>query len=158
MEESGLSFGKITEKNLGQFKKINLATLDVKYSDAFYHGIVTQWKEHVWFTYLTDIPVGSLTAREEVHNDELSVYVMTCSVLKPYRRSKIATKMMAHLEETVRHKGGISKLYLHVWTVSIEALDFYRALGFQVTGEIDNYYKDLDPQTAYILEKRLDNQ
>jgi len=130
--------------------------LGVKYSDAFYHGIMTQWKEHVWFAYMTDIPVGSLTAREEEHNGELSVYVMTCSVLRPYRRLKIGSQMMRHLEEKVREKGGIAKIYLHVWTISQEALDFYKALGFQVTDEVADYYKDLDPQTAYLLEKRLD--
>lgn len=153
--ELPVKFGAISEKTLEQFRKINESTLEVKYSENFYQSFLAKWTKYSWFAYVSDITVGALSAREEERNGEPGVYVMTCSVLKPYRRNKVATKLMNHLFEALQEEGAPKLVFMHVWTVSEDSLAFYRHLGFEVTETLEGYYKDIEPQTAYVLEKRV---
>jgi N-alpha-acetyltransferase 50 len=154
MEPLALTYGPITEKNLGQFRKINENSLAVGYSEKFYQAITTQWQEFTFFAYLSDLTIASLSARREMRKDELGVYIMTCSVLKPYRKLKIGSMMIQELMTRVK-KAGISTIFLHVWTASEQAFEFYMALGFEKDEEIPDYYQELTPQSAYVLKKSL---
>jgi ribosomal protein S18 acetylase RimI-like enzyme len=156
MEPLVLSFGPISEKNLGQFKKINESTLEVGYSEKFYLAITSQWQEFTFLGYLSDVAIGSISARREQRNEETCIYVMTCSVLKPYRLLKVGRILMEHLMEKVR-SSGLKTLFLHVWTASVDAFKFYQALGFELEEEIPDYYQDLTPQSALVLKKTLTN-
>ena len=156
MEPLALTYGPLSEKNLGQFRKINENTLAVSYSDKFYQAITTQWQEFTFFGYLSDVTIGSISARREIRNEEPCVYVMTCSVLKAYRHLKIGTMLMQHLIDKAS-KSGIVEIFLHVWTASEDALQFYTALDFVKSEEIPDYYQELTPQSAYVLTKRTTN-
>lgn len=154
MEPLVLTYGPVSEKTLTQFKKINENTLAVAYSEKFYQAVTSQWQEFTFFAYLTDITIGSISARRERRNDETCLYIMTCSVLKPYRHLKIGSMMMKHLMEKAA-KSGVAAIFLHVWTASVEAYEFYMALDFTKESEIEDYYQELTPQSAYVLTKRL---
>jgi Acetyltransferases len=156
MEPLALVYGPVNEKILGQFRKINEATLAVSYSEKFYSAILASWQEFSFFAYLNDITIGSISARRETRNEENCVYVMTCSVLKPYRHLKIGTQLMQELFERSK-KAGISAIFLHVWTASTDALQFYLALDFEKSEEIPDYYLELTPQSAFVLTKRVSN-
>ena len=80
---------------------------------------------------------------------------MTCSVLKPYRRRGIAARMMQHLIGAIREEGQVSLLFLNVWTVSEDAIAFYKSLGFEEVETLQDYYKELEPASALVLEHRL---
>ena len=54
-------------------------------------------------------------------------------------------------------KAGISAIFLHVWTASTDALQFYLALDFEKSEEIPDYYLELTPQSAFVLTKRVSN-
>ena len=152
MDPLVLTFGPVSEKNLGQFRKINEATLAVGYSEKFYQAITNQWQEFTFFGYLSDVAIGSISARRELRNEELCVYVMTCSVLTPYRLLKVGRILMQQLMDKIR-EAGIRTIFLHVWTASLDAFKFYMALGFEKDEEILDYYQDLTPQSAYVLKK-----
>ena len=152
MDPLVLTFGPVTEKNLGQFKKINEATLAVGYSEKFYQAITNQWQEFTFLGYLSDVSIGSISARRELRNEEWCVYVMTCSVLTPYRLLKVGRILMEHLMGMIR-EAGIKTIFLHVWSASEDAYKFYMALGFEKDEEIQDYYQDLTPQSAYVLKK-----
>ena len=152
-----VTFGPITEKNIGQFTKINQATLEVTYRDLFYSNVLNLWNKYSWFAYLnSDVAVGSLTAREEVRNDEKTIYIMTCSVLAPYRRLQIGTQLMNKLFEEVSKDSEIKAIYLNMWVVNEIGLKFYEKLGFRIVETMENYYSDIDPPKAYLMVKRLD--
>ena len=154
MEPIPLVYGPITEKNLGQFKKINEATLEVGYSEKFYITILSQWQEFSYFAYISDLAIASLSARRETRNDEECIYMMTCSVLKPYRLLKVGSQLIKKLEDLAK-SAGVKKIFLHVWTASEHAYNFYTALHFEKVEEIPDYYSDLNPQSAYVLEKTI---
>ena len=154
MDPLVLVYGPIHDKNLGQFRKINESTLAVAYSEKFYLAILSQWQEFSFFAYLSDITIASISARREVRNEEECIYVMTCSVLKAYRYLKIGSMLMQHLSEKAG-KVGIKTVFLHVWTASTDALNFYLALGFEKSEEIQDYYQELTPQSAYVLTKKI---
>lgn len=150
-----LDFSTITEKNIGQLKMINKETLAVKYSKNFYLAILHQWNKFSWLCYVNDIPIGSLSARLEQRDKESAVYIMTCSVLKAYRRRGIARGIMNHLISTLCSEGAVSLLFLNVWVVSEDAILFYKSLGFEEKERIEGYYKELEPSTALLLELRV---
>lgn len=154
MDPLALTFGPISDKNLGQFRKINESTLEVGYSEKFYQAIIAQWQEFTFFAYVSDVAIGSISARREMRNEEMCVYVMTCSVLKPYRLLKVGRILMEQLQERIT-KAGIRTVFLHVWTASVDAYKFYSALGFEKVEEVSDYYQDLNPQSAYILKKTV---
>jgi ribosomal protein S18 acetylase RimI-like enzyme len=48
------------------------------------------------------------------------------------------------------------RMELHVQTNNEDALAFWKRKGFEVKGEpVQDYYKRLEPKTAYVLERRL---
>lgn len=46
----------------------------------------------------------------------------------------------------------VSSIYLHVQTSNDVARDFYEKLGFKVTSTVDNYYRRIQPASAWVLE------
>jgi len=65
------------------------------------------------------------------------------------RNKRLGTKLMSLAEEEARNRGCIG---IHLDTYSFQALDFYRKLGFEVLGEIQDHPKG---ETRYYLLKRL---
>lgn len=147
-------FGAITENNIWQFREINQQCLAVKYSDNFYSTVTAVWNEFSWFYYASDLVVGAVSARREERNGELGVYIMTCSVLLAYRRRGLARKMMEKLLGSVK-TAGISLVFLNVWVASEDAVQFYMSLGFEKVEILEDYYEDIEPKGAYILELRI---
>lgn len=44
--------------------------------------------------YLKDVLVGAISCKEDTLEDEKVVYIMTITVLKPYRRYGIGSKLL----------------------------------------------------------------
>ena len=85
-----LKFGELTDKNVEQFRILNYLTLPVVYSEDFYHRL-TSYQRYSKLGYLKDVLVGAISCKEEVKDDQLVVYIMTITVLKPYRRYGIGS-------------------------------------------------------------------
>merc|ERR1719265_1234612 len=84
---------------------------------------------------------------------------MTLSVLGPYKRRGIATQLIEWVLEKAESKerqvDEIKEIYLHVQTSNEDALAFYKKYGFEITEEIKNYYKKIEPPDCFVLRRAL---
>ena len=86
----------MTKQNQEQFRVLNYLTLPVVYSEDFYDRL-TNYSRYSSLAYFKDVLVGSVSCRYEAdHTDpkKTVVYIMTLSVLRPYRRYGIATQLL----------------------------------------------------------------
>ncbi|KAK6111859.1 Acetyltransferase (GNAT) domain family protein [Brugia pahangi] len=49
----------------------------------------------------------------------------------------------------------IENIYLHVQINNESALDFYKRFGFEIVGVAEKYYKRIEPDSAYVLVKKI---
>ena len=80
---------------------------------------------------------------------------MTITVLKPYRRYGIATKLLERAIEDCMKARDVSRMVLHVQSNNEQALEFYKKNGFIVEEHLENYYTDLEPSDCYYLVKNV---
>ena len=82
---------------------------------------------------------------------------MTLGCLVTYRKRGIGTKMMKQVLDKVSHcECKITSIFLHVQINNEDAIKFYQSFGFEIAGEVPDYYRSLTPSNAYVLEKILD--
>ena len=81
---------------------------------------------------------------------------MTITVLKPYRRYGIASKLLSRAIEDCMVARDVSRMVLHVQSNNEQALSFYKKNDFVVESHLENYYTDLEPSDCYFLVKTLD--
>lgn len=147
--------GQLTRHNVLMLKELNLATIPVVYGDEHYNRVV----EHPTFcrlAYLGDVMVGGITCRIEIAPDgSKQLYIMTLSVLKPYRHHGIATQLLGYILELASARGDIKMATLHVWEANTEAKQFYERRGFRFVSRLENHYPDMDPPHALYMECAL---
>ncbi|CBZ52901.1 putative acetyltransferase domain-containing protein [Neospora caninum Liverpool] len=157
--------GQLTRHNAMQLKQLNLATLPVTYGDTLYE----QLQRHSEFSrlgYLGEVMVGAICCRVEAPattapgaKKKHRLYIMTLSVLKPYRRYGVASGLLSYVlsRASQPQTGGVEleDCYLHVWTENKYALEFYEKRGFVNEGIQEDYYTDVSPTSAYILRAPL---
>jgi len=126
----------------------------VIYSEDFYRRLINNLR-YSKLAYLKDVLVGAISCKEDEYEGEKSVYIMTITVLKPYRRYGIASKL---LEQAIKDcaKGKIKRMNLHVQSSNQSALEFYNKHGFEIVAKLDDYYTDLKPSDCYVLVKKLE--
>mmetsp|Transcript_25844 Transcript_25844/g.72047 ORF Transcript_25844/g.72047 Transcript_25844/m.72047 type:complete len:235 (-) Transcript_25844:68-772(-) len=156
-----LEIDHLTEKNLGQLKKLNIATFPVHYKDQFYQDLLKAL-DYSRLGYYADILVSSICCRlEDRPAGGKALYIMTLSVLKPYQRRGLASQLIKWAVDKAESKDGladdIQEIYLHVQTSNTSALSFYKSFGFEVSEEIKNYYKKIEPPDCYVLRKPLNS-
>uniref|UniRef100_A0A7S3BM43 N-acetyltransferase domain-containing protein n=1 Tax=Haptolina ericina TaxID=156174 RepID=A0A7S3BM43_9EUKA len=158
--EKLISFGQVTEKNIEQLRKLNLAVFPVRYSNKFYTDIVASAQKKEEFTclgFFSDIMVGAICSRVEPVEDSTSsfkIYIMTIGVLAPYRRIGIGRKLLEQvLKECDKHPE-CTAVYLHVQVGNDAAIEFYKTFGFEVGEVVKDYYQKLDVTDAVLLTKR----
>lgn len=57
-------------------------------------------------------------------------------------------------EEPPMEDRTLTSIYLHVQTGNEEARQFYAKHGFELTGEVEGYYRRIEPNSAWILERK----
>jgi hypothetical protein len=90
LKKLDIKFGQLTDKNVEQFRILNYLTLPVMYSEDFYNRLIA-YQRYSKLAYLKDVLVGAISCKFEDKNGELVVYIMTVTILKPYRRYGIAS-------------------------------------------------------------------
>ncbi|KAA0190552.1 N-acetyltransferase NAT13 [Fasciolopsis buskii] len=165
-----IELGQLTAHNIKQLRLINQVVLPVSYAEKFYSDLLKN--SHMCrLAYFNDIVVGAVSYRidniatrpgEYVSEDSVSnshflkkCYIMTLGCLAPYRGLGIGTVMLKHVVKFCKKHGGIKSIYLHVHVENSGAVAFYKHFGFDITGEVEDYYRCVEPKTAYILEKQL---
>mmetsp|Transcript_118016 Transcript_118016/g.328917 ORF Transcript_118016/g.328917 Transcript_118016/m.328917 type:complete len:243 (-) Transcript_118016:160-888(-) len=156
-----LEIGNLTEKNVGQLKKLNASTFPVHYKSQFYQDLLKSL-DYSRLGFYADILVSSICCRLEERPAGVggkALYIMTLSVLKPYQRRSLASQLIQWAVDKAQGKDGqaddVQEIYLHVQTSNSGALSFYKTFGFEVTEEIKNYYKKIEPPDCYVLRKPL---
>uniref|UniRef100_A0A0G4I9U4 N-acetyltransferase domain-containing protein n=1 Tax=Chromera velia CCMP2878 TaxID=1169474 RepID=A0A0G4I9U4_9ALVE len=186
--ELPLEFGQFTEKNIEVLRKLNLATFPVNYHDTFYKALPRHFP-FCQMALLKDVCIGAICARLElasavnaqlldesaemvngggvggdgkkIHPEACRLYIMTLSVLQPYRRGKSASKLLEWLLQRAQEKKDqdlIVDVFLHVHTINEPALKFYQRHGFSIIAKLPNYYPKLDPPSCYVLSRPLDSK
>jgi ribosomal protein S18 acetylase RimI-like enzyme len=107
--------------------------------------------------YLKDVLVGAISCKEDTQEDgSKAVYIMTITVLKPYRRYGIGSQLLEKAIEDCGKNRQVRKMTLHVQKGNDSAMEFYKKHGFIIKEELKNYYTDLEPSDCFILEKHLE--
>lgn len=152
-----VDFGGINERNIGTLKLLNETILPVRYSDKVYNEILTTPKEFTKFAYYKSIVVGAICGRlEEKPKETFKLYIMTLGTLPAYRGRGIGSQLLTSLMEGTKEYRDIEEIYLHVQTNNSNAISFYKKFGFEVTGEIKGYYKNIPPPLdCFILAKKI---
>nr|CAX73304.1 N-acetyltransferase NAT13 [Schistosoma japonicum] len=166
-----IELGQLTPHNIKQFRLINQTVFPVTYTEKFYSDVLKNSKM-CRLAYFNDIVVGAVSYRIEnvvVKNVDLAAddnygqtsqtvkkcYIMTLGCLAPYRGYGVGTLMLKHVIKSCLKHGGIKSIYLHVHVGNEGAVAFYKRFGFEITGEVNDYYRRIHPQTAYVLERCL---
>ena len=84
---------------------------------------------------------------------------MAC--LAPYRRLGIGSRMIQHIMDIAEKDGDYDSIFLHTQVNNEVAINFYKRFGFEIVETKQQYYKtyeyyeNIDPADAYLLEKNL---
>ncbi|KER33372.1 acetyltransferase, GNAT family [Opisthorchis viverrini] len=166
-----IELGQLTQHNIKQLRLINQVVFPVSYTEKFYTDVLKN--SHMCrLAYFNDIVVGAVSYRvdnvsvkpEGSGTDDVAAppssvvkkcYIMTLGCLAPYRGLGIGTVMLKHVVRFCHKHGSIRSIYLHVHVENDVAVAFYKHFGFEITGQVEGYYRSVQPQTAYILEKQL---
>ena len=79
---------------------------------------------------------------------------MTLGILAAYRHLGYGSEILDKIIKDSR-VARIECIGLHVHVENRAALKFYDRRGFKILGKVDNYYKKITPNSAYILELKL---
>ena len=160
-------------------RRINSLLLPINYPDSFYHKILDPSSTPsfsrviLWQDDPSHLPkvVGGIVCRLDpslasdftapapnFFDGLCDIYVQSLVLLSPYRGHGLAAAALKSVidaaTEQVRFK--IVGLYAHVWTENTQALEWYIARGFKKEEPaINGYYKRLNPDSAWILRRRL---
>ena len=139
--------------------------ITVRYSPKFYKDLLAPegTTEYIYdpkflkFAHYQGFTVGAVCARMEVDDKQegkYRLYIMIMNVLAAYRRKGIATKLLEYVVEEAAKDDRISELVLHVQTSNLEAKEFYIANEFVEVEIVQDYYKRIDPTSAFLLKKQ----
>lgn len=154
-----IGLGELTQHNIKQLRIINRTVFPVVYTDKFYIELLKN-PQFCRLAYFNDIVVGAVCYRLENIagcDNAKNCYIMTLGCLAPYRRYGIGAMLLQHVLKRCMKNKQIRTIFLHVHVENEEAVAFYKKFGFDITGKVENYYKRLSPQDAYIVEKQLDH-
>ncbi|ORY01927.1 N-acetyltransferase 13, isoform CRA_c [Basidiobolus meristosporus CBS 931.73] len=150
-----IGLGEVTLNNLGQLRRLNSILFPVHYSEKFYKDVLDVG-EFAKLVYYNDACVGAVCCRKEnTDGGMVKIYIMTLGILAPYRKLGLGSTLLEHILKQCEQDAKISELYLHVQISNEEAIAFYKKYGFEVTGTLENYYKNISPADAYILSKKV---
>eukprot|EP00329_Picozoa_sp_Boothbay-MS584-11_P004786 47064_6 len=150
-----------TQHNIDCLRTLNVSLLPAQFPGRFYRDLL-QDRRLSRLAYCGSSVVGAVAAH--VETDKVtrgrtgSLYVMSLAVTAPHRRMGIGRALLAHLLHTAREDPDfrdIDRLELHVHAANEDALEFYRACGFQDVRLQQNYYPRLDPPHAQLLRLRI---
>ena len=109
-----VKFGDLTSKNFEQMRILNYLALPVIYSEHFYDQLKSMAR-YSKFAYIKDVLVGAISCKEDLLKDgKKECYIMTITVLQPYRRYGIASQLLKQAIEDCMVARDVSRMVLHV--------------------------------------------
>ncbi|KAJ1341500.1 hypothetical protein BSLG_003928 [Batrachochytrium salamandrivorans] len=132
----------IDAHSIADLRSLNATVLPVIYNDRFYDDVVQiHPTELSCLAYLNGKVVGGISCRRELcSNSQYRIYIMTLSVLAPYRRLSIGSMLLESIIGTSDLDCELDHVCLHVQTSNQQALGFYERNGFYIHSRLDGYY------------------
>ncbi|KAI0008294.1 hypothetical protein F4779DRAFT_587676 [Xylariaceae sp. FL0662B] len=84
------------------------------------------------------------------------LYIQTLVLLSPYQRLGLAAALLEEvMRAAARSAFRCASVYAHVWTENPDGLRWYLARGFAKTDEVHGYYRQLQPDSAWIVRRPI---
>ncbi|KAI0988740.1 hypothetical protein GJ496_011329 [Pomphorhynchus laevis] len=148
-----IELGYVTQHNIKQLQTINSVVFPIIYNPSFYQDVLNEHSALSRLAYCNDLVVGAVCGRIENTESCRRLYIMTLGVLESYRHLGIGSKLLDFVMKTALDDKTISGVYLHVQTSNEQAINFYKKSGFELSGVLENYYRNLDTTSAYLVVK-----
>ncbi|KKO75775.1 n-alpha-acetyltransferase 50 isoform x2 [Vairimorpha ceranae] len=149
---------KITVQNIDLVKKMNESLFPIEYSHTFYKYILDTTCTKGFFFIFRDCKIGVCTfsIRGTLHNKSINeCYIMTFGILDKYRNLGFGSKCIALLENYAVENYNVKSFKLHVHTSNFKGINFYKKNFYKITELEMNYYKNIEPCSAYLFVKIL---
>jgi len=146
-----ITFQAVCNENLKDFKRLNTSLFPMSYNDSYYHNLLLPSSFAFLIYYNKKYLIGTMSSRIEEDQNDLYAYIMTFGVLAPYRRLRIGTIMLTMIKNHYYRIDGVKKIILHVHTENEKALEFYLKNSFKPIKVVPDYYRKLNPSSAYLL-------
>lgn len=150
-----ITFRSLGEENIKEFERLHLGVLPIRYDKSFFFKLANGPKEWVVVAYWRNVRmIGAISCLyEELHH---RICITTLVVDAAHRSQGLGTLLVEKVISTsLKHQDHIRKIYLHVHIHNSDAIKFYERLGFQITGQIDNYYVRIPEPHCFVLTKQL---
>ena len=149
IKSPSLLFRNFTSADLLDATMLANSSLSEFYSESLISELRDQWPEAFMVCYsgseLIGLICGSKYSRTEAR-------VLLLAVKRESRRLGIGGILMERFENLARSSGYIG-VTLEVKKDNVGAINFYRRIGYSITGSITAYYSDLSD--AYVMWKLL---
>mmetsp|Transcript_49531 Transcript_49531/g.94639 ORF Transcript_49531/g.94639 Transcript_49531/m.94639 type:complete len:203 (+) Transcript_49531:118-726(+) len=151
-----INFLEPTEKTVAVLKKLNAHIFPVSYQEKFYADCLA-CMPYTCMALYSDFVIGAICCRFEKVPDptKLRLYIMTLGVFAPYRRRGVGAKLLAHTMNLAKEDPKVDEVYLHVQVNNYEAMEFYKAFGFELKETIKNYYRKIDPPDCHVYTRSV---
>lgn len=165
----GLVVISVQTVHLPALKRLTGNLLPVRYPEKFFDGAVNEIIPATFsrVALIDGKPVGWIRCRLDPFPEPTAppsetkpiynrIYVQALCLLAPYRGLGIATSLLNAITapQLVRFHD-IDHVYAHVWENNEEALEWYDRRGFQKVMNVEQYYRKLRPDGAWIVKKSL---
>ncbi|KAI1185260.1 acyl-CoA N-acyltransferase [Nemania serpens] len=85
-----------------------------------------------------------------------ALYIQSLVLLSPYRGLGFAAALLDEVvADAARSEFACESVWAHVWTQNEEGLRWYKARGFACVDELKRYYKQLRPDSAWIVRREI---
>ena len=145
----------ITNENVEIARQLNKLIFPVRYSDQFYRDLVNS-EELTKIIYIKEKPIGIVGCKVKKTEDDLtSAYIILLGCLASFRRRGVGSVLLKEVLNYYKNNSEIDCIDLHVQTNNGPALDFYEKFGFEFIKKELNYYKRMNPPSAFLLRKQI---
>ena len=162
----GVFFEEVSEANVSELEKINLAIFPIRYPPQVYKDIVqcsvsflARTGDPAGTAGGSTSPIGAVACRLERAPDlggQILLYIITIGVLAPYRNAGLGAALLEKTLGTVREfLPEVVLARLHVQVSNTDDIRFYEKHGFKVVETVENYYLRTEPRHAVVLEMPL---
>ena len=161
-EQSSVVIRKFELKDLDQVIEINTLTLPENYPERFFRTISAELPSAFQVCQINGKIIGYTMARMETGLSHYSIFhrakkghTVSIAVLPPYRRKKLATKLLI-VSIAAMISNGATELYLEVRVSNKAAVGLYNHLGYEILKEIRHYYRD--HESAYLMVQKVNRE
>lgn len=148
-----LRVGRLDASGVHSVQKINKEVLPYSPSSSYYDRLAAYPKLSAVVYARSDVPIGAITCRLLPERTD-ALYIATLAVLEPFQ-NKGAGRMLVRHAYTLAEGMDLQFVDVHVWTESYVACRFYERLGFYEISRISEYYTSLNPPSAVLMRKNL---